>query len=61
MPTEIEMLRAAYSRTLAAVDAQSQKVEEFPSSPYAEATANTLAAQARALRLLGDEIRAVEA
>ena len=61
MATELETLRAAYKRTLSAVDVQSKNVEEYPSSPYAEATANTLTAQARALRLIGDEIRALEA
>lgn len=55
----LEKLRAAYDRVLYAVDIQSANVEKYPNSQYAEATANTLTAQVRALRLLGDEIRAV--
>lgn len=59
--TELETLRTAYKRTLSAIDAQSKNVEDYPTSPYAEATAKTLTAQAKALRLIGDEIRALEA
>lgn len=61
MTDELETLRAAYKRTLHAVDVQSKNVEDYPSSRYAKATAKTLIAQATALRLLGDEIRALEA
>lgn len=56
----MDTLRLAYARVLAAIDEISEKVEKYPNSQYAEATAKTLTAQARALRLLGDEIRALE-
>lgn len=59
--SELERLKLAYARVLNAVDVQSKNVEDYPSSPYSEATANTLVAQTQALRLLGDEIRALEA
>jgi outer membrane protein assembly factor BamD (BamD/ComL family) len=55
---DLEALTTAYKRIVSAIDSQSEKLETYSNSPYAEDSGKKLAAASQALCLLGAEIRA---